>query len=105
MRVAAEAVFADILTWLDLDQTHIQPGMAIAGERQRAGDVEGAKHWIDDPSRGAVHQGEREIIHDAMARTDLHAGPVTGNLPALPCCWRRPGAILGRADQGRQILS
>ena len=44
--VAHEAVLARLLAGLDLDQADVESGVAIAGERQRAGDVQHAQRLI-----------------------------------------------------------
>ena len=51
--VAVEAVLAGVVAGLDLDQADVEPGVAVAGEAQRAGDVDRA----DDRVGGDVVDG------------------------------------------------
>jgi hypothetical protein len=93
--VALEAVLAGVFiaAGLDLDQADVEPGGLVAGKGQRAGDMNGANRLVGI-----------EIVGDGVPGANLHARRSSGDLAAVPCRRRRPGAALRRANPRGGIL-
>ena len=90
--IAVEAVFTGVVAGLDLDETHFEQRIAVAGKSQRAGDMNRA-----DGNRF----GFLEIVGDAVAGADLDLGGGTGHLTTFPGRRRGPRAAPRGADQIR----
>ena len=81
VRVAVEAVLAGVVAGLDLDQTDVEPGVAVRVEAERAGHV-------DRPDRLVG----RDVVGDRMPRRG--PGPVALRRG------RRPPSQVSGSDQG-----
>src|SRR5262245_39816159 len=73
MPFAIEAILAWRLARLDADQTDLEPRVAIAGKRQRAGDM-------DD----ADNVGGFDVVANDVARADQDFGAGCRNRAAVP---------------------
>src|SRR5262249_14730897 len=67
--ITIEAVLAGVVARLDLDQADAQPGVAVAGEGERPGNVDRADHRIG-----------LDVVKDRVPRADLDPGAGGGDL-------------------------
>ena len=88
MRVAVEAVLAGVITGLDLDQTDVEPGVAVRVEAERAGHMDRADRLVGG-----------HVVGDRVARAYLDPRPRTGNAPPFPGLRLGPGPAPCRADE------
>src|SRR5262249_51890866 len=87
MRFAVKAVFAVAVAGLDTDKTDIEPGVAVGGEAQRAGDVDAADDDIG-----------LNIVKHFVTFTDEDAVPAGGHAALFPRGTVGPRAATDRAD-------
>ena len=87
--VAIEAVLAELVSRFDAEEADVEFGVAVLGERQRAGDMQDADHFLRD-----------DVVRDLGAGRDQDARARGGDLSAVPSSRRGPGAGVRRANGG-----
>ncbi len=88
--VAVQAVFGRVVAGLNLEQPDDELRVAVARERQRAGDMQEADGLI-----------ALLVVDDSVSGPDLHVGTGAGHLAAHPRLGRRPWPALGGAHECR----
>ena len=87
--VAVEAVLAGVVAGLDLDEADVEPRVLVAGEAQRAGDVDGADRLVG-----------LDVVDDDVSGADLHAGPGAGTAPPSQVSAADQGPLCAERTKG-----